>query len=122
MIGLGTTLRCNLPPRHIWVVLSNPAQTGGQILLANLTTLTEDCVDDACILEPADYSLLTHATTVAYSRALIATSAKLEGLIANSTFVEITPVPAEALAKILRGAYETRQLSASQKRLLAPLR
>ena len=25
---LGTTLRCNLPPRHLWVVISDPTRTG----------------------------------------------------------------------------------------------
>ncbi len=62
MIGLGTTLRCNLPPRHIWVVLSDPLQTDDQILLVNMTTLADDCIDDSCILTPADYPLLTHET------------------------------------------------------------
>jgi hypothetical protein len=46
MITLGTTLRCNLPPRHIWIVITDPARTKGDILLANLTTLTDDSVDD----------------------------------------------------------------------------
>jgi len=68
MIGLGTTLRCNLPPRHIWVVLSNPQLTEGKILVVNLSTLREGCIDDVCILGPEDYDLLTHPTTVAYSR------------------------------------------------------
>ena len=68
MIALGTTLRCNLPPRHIWVVLSDPQRTGGNILVVNMTTLTEDCVDDLCILGPEDFVLLTHRTVIAYSR------------------------------------------------------
>lgn len=46
MIALGTTLRCNLPPRHLWVVLSDPQQTGDDLLLVSLTSLREGCVDD----------------------------------------------------------------------------
>jgi len=64
-LRLGSTLRCNLPPRHIWIVLTDPVRTGGHILVANLTSLTDDCVDDTCILDPADFALLTHKTTVA---------------------------------------------------------
>ncbi|MBI2925378.1 MAG: hypothetical protein HYY24_06700 [Verrucomicrobia bacterium] len=119
MIGLGTTLRCNLAPRHIWIVLSDPAQTGGRILLANLTTLTEGCVDDACVLSPADYSLLTHATTVAYSRAQTGTAAILQELVDDGDFRVITPIPATTLAKILEAAQRTRELSDSQKELVA---
>src|SRR6266542_2820635 len=102
MIGLGTTLRCNLPPRHIWIVLSDPAQTSDRILLVNLTTLTDDCVDDVCILEPSDYPLLTQATTLAYSRAKAGTACKLEELVAAGDFSMITKVPTTVLAKALR--------------------
>lgn len=70
MIALGTTLRCNLPPRHLWVVISDPQQTGDAILLVSLTTLREGCVDDVCILNAPDFpGDPTHATTAAYSRA-----------------------------------------------------
>jgi hypothetical protein len=120
MIGLGTTLRCNVPPRHIWVVLSDPAQTGGRILLANLTTLTEECVDDACILGPADYPLLTHATSVAFSRAQIGTESALQRLVQEGSFSLISPILSAALGKILKGARQSRELSERQKALVAP--
>ena len=120
MIGLGTTLRCNLPPRHIWIVLSDPAQTGGRILFANLTTLDEDCVDDACILEPSDFvPYLTQATTVAYSRAQTGAAARLQELVDYGEFHPLTPIPAATLARILKGALQSRELSASQRQLVA---
>jgi hypothetical protein len=120
MIGLGTTLRCNLPPRHIYVVLSDPAQTGGSILLVNLTTLDDDCVDDACILGAEDYRpFLTHATTVAYSRAQAGTAARLQALVEGGHFRLIAPIPPPTLAKILKGAHQSRELSDRQKQLVA---
>ena len=79
MIRLGTTLRCELPPRHIWVVLSDPAANAGRILMVNMTTLRDSCVDDACVLGPQDYLPLTHATTMAYSRAQAGRSQELKG-------------------------------------------
>jgi hypothetical protein len=33
MIALGTTLRSNRPPRHIWIVITDPARTNGELLL-----------------------------------------------------------------------------------------
>ena len=118
MPALGTTLRCNLPPRHIWIVLTDPARTGGEILLVNLTSLTEECADDNCILAQADFILLTHDTTVAYSRSQIGTAAKLEALIQQCVFTEVTAVPAATLQKILQGARDSRELSADKKRLI----
>ena len=118
MITLGTTLRCNLPPRHIWVVLSDPQHTGGEILMVNMTTLTEDCVDDLCILRPEDFELLTHATTIAYSRHRAGPVAGLQGLIDNGSFFVITPVPAATLQKIIDGARQSAQIPATKKSLL----
>lgn len=118
MPTLGTTLRCNLPPRHIWIVLTDPARTGGEILLVNFTSLTEECVDDTCILAQADFILLTHDTSVAYSRSQVGTVAKLEELIGQGVFTEVTPVPPATLQKILQGARDTRELSADKKRLI----
>lgn len=118
MIALGTTLRCNLPPRHLWVVISDPTRTGGPILLVSMTTLTEDCVDDGCILNPGDFTLLNHATAVAYSRAQIGTVAKLAVLIQQGAFSVVTTVSAATLNKLLAGAQRSRELSAIQKQLV----
>ena len=118
MITLGTTLRCNLPPRHIWVVLSDPQRTSGNILMVNMTTLTEDCVDDLCILQPADFELLTHATTIAYSRHRAGPVTGLQELIDNGSFSVITPVPAGTLQKILNGARQSAQIPVTKKALL----
>lgn len=118
MLALGTTLRCNLPPRHIWIVLTDAARTGGEILIANLTSLTEECVDDVCILAQTDFILLTHDTTVADSRAQVGTSAKLEELIGQRVFTEVTPVPPSTLQRILQGARDSRELSADKKRFI----
>jgi hypothetical protein len=118
MVTLGTTLRCNLPPRHIWIVLTDPTRAGGDLLLANLTSLTDDCVDDACVLEAADFVLLTHRTTVMYSRAQVGTAAKLDQLIQQGVFTQVTAVPRGTLEKILQGARVSRELSADKKRLV----
>jgi hypothetical protein len=90
--------------------------------LANLTTLDEDCVDDACILEPSDFvPFLTQATTVAYSRAKTGALARLQELVDYGQFHPIRPIPTATLAKILQGGHKSRELSACQKQLIAPV-
>ena len=119
MIALGTTLRCNLPPRHLWVVLSDPQQTGDSILLVSLTTLRDGCVDDVCILDAPDFpGYLTHATTAAYSRAKAGSAAALAESIANGSFTVVSPIPQATLVKIIDGARKSDELSASNKKLL----
>ena len=46
--------------------------------MVSMTTLRDSCVDDACVLGPEDFVLLTHATTIAYSRAQAGRVAGLE--------------------------------------------
>ena len=118
MIGLGTTLRCDLPPRHIWVVISDPATTEGTVLMVNMTTLRDSCIDDACLLGPHDYILLSHTTTIAYSRAQAGPVAAIEKLVREGQFSVVTPVPGATLAKIIAGARQSLQLSPAHKRLL----
>ncbi|MCX7011798.1 MAG: hypothetical protein NTW86_04405 [Candidatus Sumerlaeota bacterium] len=120
MIGLGTSLRCNLPPRHIWVVLSDPSANAGEILMVNLTTLRDRSVDEACILGPADYSLLTHRSTVAYSRSESGKADALQQSVERGGFRIISPVPPATLAKIIEGARNSPELSPAKKKLLPP--
>lgn len=121
MIALGTTLRCNLPPRHLWVVLSDPRHTGDAILLVSLTMLREGCIDDACVLSASDFpGFLIHATTVAYSRAKAGSAAALSASVANGSFTIVSSVPEETLAKIIEGARTSEELSASNKKRLPP--
>ena len=121
MISRGTTLRCNLPPRHLWVVLSDPRQTGDAILLVSLTTLRDGCVDDVCILDAPDFpGYLTHATTVAYSRAKAGSANALAESVAHGSFTFVSPIPRSTLSKIIDGARRSDELSASNKKLLPP--
>lgn len=75
-------------------------------------------MDDVCILAPSDFGLLTHPTTVAYSRAQIGTAAKLDALVRAGDFALVTAVPAVTLRRILQGGLASRELSAAKKRLI----
>jgi len=58
MIRFGQALRSNHRLRHIFVVMSDPSKTGGQILLVNFTSYEEDLHKGEAIFGPADYSML----------------------------------------------------------------
>ena len=98
--------------------LTDPQRTGGTILVVNMTTLAEDCVDDLCVIGPADYPLLNHATTIAYSRHRTGPAAGLEAAIHRGDFSIVTPVPMATLNNILEGARNSLQIPNSKKGLL----
>jgi hypothetical protein len=118
MVTLGSALRCDYPPRHIWVVLSDPDRHDGHFLFVNLTTFGGSCVDNACILTHADYAILDRPSTVAYSRAKVGRREQLEPAIAKGSFIELDPVPQDTIDKMIAGAHSSRELSAEKKRLV----
>lgn len=118
LVTLGSTLRCNFPPRHIWIGLSDPARTGGRVIVVNLTTLRENSVDADCILGPSDYPLLTHATAVAFSRYRFAAASALEAAVQRSEFTVIQSISPTALQKILDAARVSSQLPSAARALV----
>ena|SRR5438270_10704560 len=121
MAKLGATYRCNLPPRHIWVIISDPAEHAQSFLFVNLTTFTEGCIDDCCILQSDDYPpYLTHATTVAYSRFHIGSVRGIEALVAAGQFHQMPDLPRRTLNKMIDGAHSSRELPKMAKAMLPP--
>jgi hypothetical protein len=110
--------RCLEPPRHIHVALFDPTAGEDAMLLVNFTTLRDTCVDEACILTPDDYAALTHATTVAYSRAMTGRRSAFERAVAYGLFIQLEDLPEAAWRLIVQGAHRSPELSAAQKRLL----
>jgi hypothetical protein len=121
MPDLGSTYRCNLAPRHIWVIISDPNNNDGRFVFVNLTSLTENCVDDVCILQQEDYRpFLTQPTTVAYSRHKIGDVEGMEKLLNQGAFQSMPAIPAKTLQKIINGAHETLEFPKAAKSLLPP--
>lgn len=88
------------------------------MLLVNFTTLRENCVDDVCILEPNDYPELSHATTVAYSRAMLGGKSAFVRAVKAGHFIRLDVLPGATLQRIVAGAYQSDELSAVKKRVL----
>lgn len=122
MPEFGSTYRCNLAPRHIWVIISDTVKTGGWFVFVNLTTLNENCIDDVCILQNEDYPpFLTQPTTVAYSRHKIGNVKNMEMLLHLGHFHDMPAIPPETLNKIVNGAHQTLELPKAAKSLLPPV-
>ena len=119
-VRLGTTLRCQEPPRHIWIVISDPDVSElGAFVFVNLTSMGGSCAETACILDRKDYSLLSNRSTVAYSRSHVGFKDALEDAIGEGYFRELPPVPPRTLDKIIAGAHSSPHISPN-KRLLLP--
>lgn len=112
--------RCMEPPRHIHVPIFDPQRDSDEMLLVNFTTLRDTCIDDACILYPADYPELTHATTLAYSRAVTGKKSAFARAVCAGHFIQLQDLPAATWHRILEGARSSPELSSLRKKLLPP--
>lgn len=112
--------RCMEPPRHIHVPIFDSVKDDDELLLVNFTTLRDSCIDDTCILQPADYTELTHATTVAYSRAVTGKKSAFVQAINAGHFIQLEELPDATWVRILEGARSSPELSSIRKMLLPP--
>lgn len=118
MVGLGTVLKSKSSPYHRWLILSNPAQTGGDVLLVSLTTFDDECEDDECVLTPADYDELDHKTAVAFSFKRVGPAKALNAAVKAGEFRVLDAMPKETLARILAAAADSDYLAVTHKALL----
>ena len=118
MIYQGQVLKAVAAPFHRWVVLNDPASHHGDVLFVNLTTLTDTCADDICVLDSSDYSDLDRPTTVAYSRKMIGKAAALDAAVAKGMFKVLPDMPPTALQKMIEGAKKSPYLSHAERGLL----
>jgi hypothetical protein len=119
VIALGTAFYRR---EHPYFVISDPASNDGKVLCVNLTTLDEDCIDDECCLDENDYAWIkpNHPTVVAFSRAQVWDSSKIEQCLRDGTLDPVTPpiVPSATIAKVVAIAKVSRELSPDMRKLL----
>ena len=122
MIRLGTALKCQEPPFHRCLIISNPQTNEGQIVLVRLTTDDGTWPDQDCILSPADWSELEHSSTVAYSTCKFGpASAQLAAAIERGVFQEISSPSLEVLRKVIAAGLKARGMPPGARRLLAQI-
>jgi hypothetical protein len=120
MIRLGLALRGNFEPRHIYVVLSDPGQTGGQILFVNFTSQLSGIDDQTEIFNHGDYWILRHQSVIAFWGAQDGPATRLQLAIDREQFTPLPDLPTETLQRMIRAARTSTDLSAARKRLLPP--
>lgn len=102
MIQLGTALKSTEYPYHRCVVLSDPPANGGQVVLVRVTTDDGTWPDRDCLLGPADWKELEHASTVAYSTCKCGPAVNsLEAALQKGLFSEISAPPSALLRRMI---------------------
>lgn len=107
MVVPGNAFRTRAYPNHVWIVLTHPDENG-EVLIANLSTLTERTEDVSCVLGHDDYAcFIVKPTFVVYQRTKQVIPSKL---LDSQCFQKMSDVPAETMQKILDGALQSDQM------------
>ena len=102
---------------HLWVVISDPQQDAGRILIVNFTTL-RDGSDRSCIVKRGEHHYIQHDTCVSYVGAKVVSAAKLDQLSAAKLLQNNVAVSPELLARIRLGAADSERMSMDHAELL----
>jgi len=107
---------------HIWFNLSEPTKQNPEVLCVNFTCMDEECPDDECPISRAEYNWVKddYPTTIAFSRAKVWDSGKIEACLANGELRKPHQgnVPKATVQKVIETAKKSRELSADQKDFL----
>lgn len=122
MIRLGTALKSQEPPFHRCLVLSDPQANGGMVVLVRITTDDGTWPDRDCILTPADWSELSHDSTVAYSTCKFGPAVKsLEAAVQRGMFEVIPSPPLDLLRKVIAAGHTAAGMPPGARKLLAQI-
>ena len=120
MITLGTALKSTEYPYHRCVVLSDPVANGGQVVLVRVTTDDGTWPDRDCLLGPADWSELEHASTVAYSTCKFGPAVQqLENAVQRGMFRQIASPPPDVMRRMITVARVATGMPPGARGLLA---
>ncbi len=119
MIRLGTALKSAECPYHRSLVISDPAVNDGVVVLVRITTDDGTWPDRDCILTPADWDQLEHASTVAYSTCKFGKAgAALDNAIARGLFTEIPSPSTKVLERVIAAARTAQGFPPGARRYL----
>jgi hypothetical protein len=120
MIRLGTALKSQEPPFHRCLIISDPHNNGGQVVLVRVTTDDGSWPDRDCLLTPADWNELEHNSTVAYSTCKFGRAVNALGAaVQRGLFQEISSPSAIVLRKLILAAHASAGVPPAAKKLLA---
>jgi hypothetical protein len=119
-LRLGMALKCRQEPYHRCLILSDPENNGGYIVLVRVTTDGGKWRDQDCILTAADWTELDRNSTVAYSTALCGrVEAELLKTIQTGEFEVIAPPAPAVLRKVIAAGRKAEGMPPGARRWLA---
>ena len=120
MIQFGTALKIQAPPFHRCLIISDPVNNGGHVVLVRVTSDDGTWPDRDCILTPSEWGELEHDSTVAYTTCKFGPVVpELEAAIKRGEFEVISSPSKAVLRKVIAAAQTALGMPCGAKALLA---
>lgn len=104
---------------HLWVVVSDPSQDAGSVLLVNITSVYPGRdTDFACLVSAGEHPFVRQDSCVYYERAKTASLADWSKLIERGVFQRKEPASLNLLSKIQQGFKQSSDVKGKYLTLL----
>lgn len=105
MAARGDAVRIQVPPFHLWIILTNP-DASGSFVFVNITSAKKNGTDDpTCPIVVGDHPAIRHESYIRYKDAF---EANTRGMAVNpDKFHQEGEVTPQALKRIIEGALQS---------------
>src|SRR5260370_35765078 len=105
-LSAGDTFFLAHPYNHLYVVCSDPAMDGENVVLVNVTTFDQE-EEACCIINAGKHPFVTRKSCIRYKDARIAAVGAIRKLQDAGTMTSREPVSSNLLARMRHGASES---------------
>jgi hypothetical protein len=116
-VSAGDTFFLAHPYNHLYVVCSDPAMDGENVVLVNVTTFAQE-EEACCIINAGEHPFVTRKSCIRYKDARIAAVEAIRKLQDAGKMTSREPVSSNLLARIRDGASESDFLPEGCRRIL----
>jgi hypothetical protein len=103
--------------KHLWIIVSDPAQDEDEIVILNLTTAAKHH-DKTCLLDVGDHPFIKRPSAVNYGKGYVVSQAILESRLLRKIIEHRQPISQAVLERIRRGAATSMFLPIGQYKIL----
>jgi hypothetical protein len=103
-------------PRHLWIVLSNPTDSG-LVVLANLSSDPGPC-EIRCAVSPSELRSLAHSSFLRCDKARLGRVADLETALGRDLMIQSQPLAPDVVARLQAALGQSRLVALETKNIL----
>lgn len=105
-------------PKHLWIVVSDPADASGKVIIVNVSSDPGPENDRTCTLRQGEHRTIVHISYVRYSEARIVAVTHLEAMLRSGQLSGTLDASPGLLEKVQAGFGSSPHVKADKRKIL----